>query len=320
MEPERSRRTVTIVGGAGAVGSTTAFALTNSRLVDEIVLVDIDHERAVGEATDLGHGTAFTSPTRVRAGGYEDCRDADVVIVTAGAAQDPDETRLDLVDRNAEIIADVVPNATAEAAGDAVVLVVTNPVDVLTHVARSVSDLPAGRVIGSGTVLDSARLRHALGREFGRDPAAVDAYVVGEHGDSSVPVWSATTIGGVPFESYCAGHGVDDVDAFRRRIRREVREAAYGIIERTGRTNYGVARSVTAVVESILGDDRAVFTLSVPAAGRYGIDRDVHVGLPCVVGDGGVHEVLELDLAPEERRALADSAAVVGESIDRLSV
>ena len=319
MEPERSRRTVAIVGGAGAVGSTTAFALTNSRLVDEVVLVDVDHERAVGEATDLGHGTAFTSPTRVRAGGYEDCRNADVVIVTAGAAQDPDETRLELVDRNAGIIADVVPKATA-AADDPVVLVVTNPVDVLTHVARSVSELPAGRVVGSGTVLDSARLRHTLGREFGRDPAAVDAYVIGEHGDSSVPVWSATTVGGVPFESYCARHGVDDADAFRRRIRREVREAAYGIIERTGRTNYGVARSVTAVVESILGDDRSVFTLSVPAAGHHGVDRDAHVGLPCVVGDGGVREVLELDLAPAERRALADSAAVVGESIDRLSV
>ncbi len=319
MEPERSRRTVAIVGGAGAVGSTTAFALTNSRLVDEVVLVDVDHERAVGEATDLGHGTAFTSPTRVRAGGYEDCRNADVVIVTAGAAQDPDETRLELVDRNAGIIADVVPKATA-AADDPVVLVVTNPVDVLTHVARSVSELPTGRVIGSGTVLDSARLRHTLGREFGRDPAAVDAYVIGEHGDSSVPVWSATTVGGVPFESYCARHGVDDVDALRRRVRREVREAAYGIIERTGRTNYGVARSVTAVVESILGDDRAVFTLSVPAAGRHGVDCDAHVGLPCVVGGGGVREVLELDLAPAERRALADSAAVVGESIDRLSV
>lgn len=320
MTERRCQGTVAIVGGAGAVGSTTAFALTDSPLVDEVVLVDIDDERAVGEAMDLDHGTAFTTPTSVRAGGYEDCWDADVVIVTAGASQTLDETRLDLLDRNAGIFADTIPQVTEGLADDAVLLVVTNPVDVLTHVAWSVSDLPADRVIGSGTVLDTARFRRALAREFDVNPAGVGAHVIGEHGDSEVLVWSATNVGGVPVEAYCARHGVDDVDAMQTRVGDEVRNAAYDIIERKGRTNYGVARSVATIVERILGDDDAVLTVSTPAAGHHGIDREVHLGLPCVVGRGGVRDVLEFDLSPAERDALADSAAVVRESIDRLSV
>lgn len=318
MSKRRRQGTVAIVGGAGAVGSTTAFALTDSRLVDEIVLVDIDEERAVGEAMDLRHGTSFTTPTDVRAGDYGDCRDADVVIVTAGASQAPDETRLDLLDRNADIFAETIPQVT-EGVDDAVLLIVTNPVDVLTHVAWSVSDLPADRVIGSGTVLDTARFRHALGREFDLDPADVEAYVIGEHGDSEVPVWSAATVGGVPLEAYCAQRGFEDVDALRTRVGDDVRNAAYEIIDRKGRTNYGVARSVATIVERILGDDAGVLTVSTPLAGGHGVG-EVPLSLPCVVGRGGVREVLELDLSPAERDALAESATVIRESIDRLSV
>ena len=316
----RSRQgTVAIVGGAGAVGSTTAFALADSRLVDEIVLVDVDHERAAGQAADIGHGTPFSTPVDVQVGGYEDCWDADVVIVTAGASQASGETRLDLLDRNAEIFAEAIPEVTDGLADDAVLLVVTNPVDVLTHLARSVSGLPADRVLGSGTVLDTARFRHALGREFGLPPTEIEGVVIGEHGDSSVPVWSATRVGGVPFEAYCARNGVDDADTLRTRVADEVRNAAGEIIDRKGRTNYGVARSVTAITESVLGDDPAVFPVSTPASGHHGIDRSVHLGLPCVVDGGGVREVLDLDLAAEERDALSRSAAVVGAAIDRLS-
>jgi L-lactate dehydrogenase len=320
MSKRRRGGTVAIVGGAGAVGSTTAFALTGSRLVDELVLVDIDDERAAGEAMDLGHGTPFTPSTDVRTGEYEDCWDADVVIVTAGASQAPDETRLDLLDRNADIFAEMIPEVTSGLDDDAMLLVVTNPVDVLTHVARSVSGLPGDQVIGSGTVLDTARFRHALGREFDFDPADVAAHVIGEHGDSEVLVWSTANVGGVPFESYCASHGIDDVDAFRTRIGDEVRNAAYEIIERKGYTNYGVARSVARIVDGILGDDDAVLTVSTRASGTYGIDKDVTLSLPCVVGRQGVRDVLELELSAAEREALADSATVIRGSIDRLSV
>ena len=320
MSKRRRQGTVAVVGGAGAVGSTTAFALADSRLVDEVVLVDIDDERAVGEAMDLSHATPFTTPTDVRTGGYEDCWDADVVIVTAGASQAPDETRLDLLNRNAGIFADTIPEVTEGLDDDAVLLVVTNPVDVLTQVAWSVSDLPASRVIGSGTVLDTARFRHALGQEFDLDPADIGAYVIGEHGDSEVLVWSGANVGGVPFEQYCAQTGVDDVDALRTRVGDEVRNAAYEIIDRKGRTNYGVARSVTTVVERVLGDDCGILTVSTPASGHHAIDREVFLSLPCVVGGGGVRDVLEFDLSPAERDALADSAAVIRRSIDRLSV
>ena len=320
MSKRRRQGTVAVVGGAGAVGSTTAFALADSRLVDEIVLVDIDDERAAGEAMDLSHGTPFTTPTDVRAGGYEDCWDADVVIVTAGASQAPDETRLDLLDRNAEIFADTIPQVTDGLDDDAVLLVVTNPVDVLTQVAWSVSDLPASRVIGSGTVLDTARFRHALGREFDLDPGDIGAYVIGEHGDSEVFVWSGANVGGVPFEQYCAQTGVGDVEALRARVGDEVRNAAYEIIDRKGRTNYGVARSVATIVERILGDGRGILTVSTPASGHHAVGREVFLSLPCIVGAGGVRDVLEFDLSPAERDALADSAGVIAASIDRLSV
>ncbi|MFC6873169.1 L-lactate dehydrogenase [Halobellus marinus] len=319
MSARRGKGTVAIVGGAGAVGSSAAFALMDSGLVGEIVLVDIDDGRAEGEAMDLAHGAYFTSPVTVRTGGYEDCWDADVVIVTAGASQAPDETRLDLVERNADIFAEMVPEITAGLRDDAVLLVVTNPVDVLSYVAWQVSDLPAERVIGSGTVLDTARFRHALSREFDLDPANVHAYVIGEHGDSEVLVWDSVNLGGIPLESYCAQRGIEDTDLLETRISAEVRDAAYEIIERKGRTNYGVARSVTATVERILGDGDSILTVSTLLDGQYGID-DVYLSLPCTVNRAGVRDVLEFDLSDGEQRALEDSAAVVRESIDRLNV
>ncbi len=312
--------TVAIVGGAGAVGSTTAFALLESDLVGEIVLVDIDDERAAGQAADLGHAARFDSPTTVRTGSYADCRGADVVIVTAGAGQEPGETRLELLDRNAEIFAETIPTVTDGMGDHAVLLVVTNPVDVLTHVAWSVSDLPADRVIGSGTVLDTARFRHAIGRELDVAPASVEGYVIGEHGDTEVPVWSATTVGGVPFAQYATRHGVTDVARLRSRIDDDVRSAADGIIRRKGRTNYGVARAVATTVDRILGDDAAVLPVSTLVSGHHGIDDDAFVSLPCTLRRDGVRDVVELDLSAAERESLADSAAVVRGAIDRLTL
>lgn len=319
MTTGRRKGTVAIVGGAGAVGASTAFALMDSGLVGEIVLVDIDDERAEGEAMDLNHGAYFTSPVHVRTGDYEDCWDADVVIVTAGASQDPDETRLDLMERNADIFAEMIPQITDGLNDDAVLLVVTNPVDVLTYVTWRVSDLPAERVLGSGTVLDTSRFRHVLSREFDLDPANVHAYVIGEHGDSEVLVWSSTNLGGVPFESYCESHGVGDVDALKADVTAEVRDAAYEIIERKGRTNYGVARAVTAIVERVLGGDDSILTVSTLVSGQHGVD-DVYMSLPCTVNRGGVRDVLEFDLTDAETAALQESARVIRESIDRLDL
>jgi len=319
MSTERGKGTVAVVGGAGAVGSSTAFALMESSLVGEIILVDIAEERVEGEAMDLNHGAYFTSPVRVRTGDYEDCWDADVVIVTAGASQKPDETRLDLMERNADIFADMIPQITEGLNDDAVMLIVTNPVDVLSYVTWKVSDLPAERVIGSGTVLDTSRFRHSLSREFDLDPANVHAYVVGEHGDSEVLVWSSANLGGIPFESYATSHGVDDIDALKARVEEEVREAAYEIIERKERTNYGVARSVAATTERILGGDNSILTVSTLVSGEHGID-DVYMSLPCTVNQGGVRDVHEFDLSADEQTALQESAGVIRESIERLDL
>ncbi|MFB6250340.1 MAG: L-lactate dehydrogenase [Halobellus sp.] len=317
MSENGGTRTVAVVGGAGAVGSSTAFALMDSSLVGEIVLVDIDDERAAGEAMDLNHGAYFTSSVSVRSGDYEDCWDADVVIVTAGASQRPDETRLDLLERNTDIFAEMIPEVTRGLDDDAVLLVVTNPVDVLSYVAWQVSDLPADRVIGSGTVLDTSRFRHALSREFDINSKNVHAYVIGEHGDSEVLVWSSANLGGVPVDTYCDQRGIGDVAGLEARIESEVREAAYEIIERKDRTNYGVARSVSAIVERILGDDDAILTVSTLVTGRHDIDG-VYLSLPCVVNRGGVREVLGFDLAADEVSALQHSADVIRESIDQL--
>ncbi|RLM59232.1 L-lactate dehydrogenase [Halobellus sp. Atlit-31R] len=319
MGTETEKGTVAIVGGAGAVGSSTAFALMDSGLVGEIILVDIADERAAGEAMDLNHGAFFTSPVRVRTGGYEDCWDADVVIVTAGASQAPDETRLDLLERNAGIFAEMIPEVTRGLDDDAVVLVVTNPVDVLSYVTWSVSDLPADRVIGSGTVLDTSRFRTALSHEFDVGPSNVHAYVIGEHGDSEVLVWSATNLGGVPIDAYCRHRDVEDLDALQSRIEDEVRDAAYEIIERKGQTNYGVARAVAAATERVLGDDDAILTVSTLLDGQHGID-DVYLSLPATVNRGGVRDVLEFDLDAEERAAVQESAAIVRESIEQLDI
>lgn len=319
MDHVSGRATVAVVGGAGAVGSTTAFALLDSDLVGEIVLVDIDDERAAGQVADLAHAAPFGFPTRVYTGSYEDCWDADVVVITAGASQEPGETRLELLERNAEIFAEMIPEIT-DGMDDGVLLVVTNPVDVLSYVAWSVSELPARRVIGSGTVLDTARFRHALARRFDLAPESVQAYVVGEHGDSAVPVWSATTLGGVAFERYAAQAGIDDVVGLRSRIGDEIRDAAYEIIERKGRTKYGVARAVASTVERIIGDDHAVVPVSTLVSGHHGIDDEVYLSVPCLLDRSGVRDVVELDLSAAERAALADSAGVVADSIDRLPV
>jgi L-lactate dehydrogenase len=316
MNATQSRGTVAVVG-VGSVGAATAFALTSSGVASELVLVDIDEEKAEGERMDLSHGAYFTPPVDVTTGDYDDCRDADVVVVTAGTNQRPGETRLDLVERNVGIFEGLIPDLTAGLDDDAVLLVVTNPVDVLSYVSWALSDLPAERVIGSGTVLDTSRFRHVLSRECDLDPKNVHGYVIGEHGDSEVMLWSSTNVSGVPFGTYAETHCGGFTAEKRAAMEQEVREAAYEIIERKGATNYAIALATTEIVETILRDENSVLTVSTRLDGEYGID-DVYTSVPCVVNRGGIRNVVEHDLPAEEQAALERSAAVLAESLDDL--
>ena len=313
MEARKTRGKVAVVG-VGSVGAATAFSLMSSGVASELVLVDIDEEKAEGERMDLSHGAYFTPPVDITTGDYEDCWDADVVVVTAGTNQRPGETRLDLLERNAGIFEEMIPQITEGLADDSVLLVVTNPVDVLSYVSWAVSDLPAGRVIGSGTVLDTSRFRHVLSRECDVDPKNVHGYVVGEHGDSEVMLWSSTNVAGVPYETYAESHCGGLSDRGRAEVEREVREAAYEIIERKGATNYAIALATTEIVEAVLRDENSILTVSTLLEGEYGIE-DVYASVPCVVNRDGIRNVVEHDLPEPEQNALQESAGVLAENL-----
>ena len=309
-EPARLPR-VGIVG-TGLVGSTIAYTLLVRGPHCELVLVDVNRAKAEGDAMDLNHGIPLAAPMPIRAGEYGELRDADVVVIAAGVAQRPGETRLALLRRNAQVIRDVVERVIAVAPG-AVLLVVTNPVDVLSYIAYRHSGLPAARVVGSGTLLDTLRLRYLLGQRFGVDPRSVHAYIIGEHGDSEIAVWSLANIAGVRLSELGTGRDgalAPDLSQELAAILEQVRKAAYAIIERKGATYYAVALAVARILESLLYDQHSVLTVSTLVQGLYGIE-DVYLGLPCVVGRRGVEKVIELPLAPEELAALRRSADIL---------
>jgi L-lactate dehydrogenase len=296
--------------GAGNVGATAAYALLLSGLAAEIVLIDANQKRAEGEAMDLAHAVPFSRPTTVWAGDYEDCAGSVITVLAAGSGQRPGETRLDLAKRNAAIFSEIVPKVAA-ANPDGIILVATNPVDVLTHVARRISGVPAGRVIGSGTTLDTGRFRALLGDHFGVDPRSVHAFVIGEHGDSEVPVWSSANVAGVGLEDLARARGIAFGPQDRERIFSETRDAAYAIIERKGATYYAVAVALLRIIEALVRDQRTVLPVSSAVGSKgYGVG-EVCLSLPSIVGGSGVGEVLELRLSAEEERALARSAEVV---------
>jgi L-lactate dehydrogenase len=300
------------VVGAGNVGTTFAYALLLSGLASEIVLVDADPARAEGEAMDLNHAVPFSRPVRVRAAALEDCRDAAITVVAAGFAQKPGETRLDLLRRNAALIRDIAPRV-ARGSPQGVLLVATNPVDILTLEALRASGLPRSRVIGSGTTLDTARFRYLLGEYFSVDARNVHAYVIGEHGDSEVPVWSHANIAGMPLDEYCRANGVSCLAAERERIFVETRDAAARIIRRKGATYYAVAAGLVRIVESILRAQRTILTVSTLLEGEHGL-RGVCLSLPAVLDRGGVDRVLRLELDPAEEAALQRSARILQEA------
>jgi L-lactate dehydrogenase len=297
------------VVGAGRVGSTFAYTLAASGLVREIVLADADRGRAEGEAMDIAQAVPFHRPVRVVAGGLADVAGAAVTVITAGVAQQPGEPRTALVQRNVEALRAIV-HEVVRANPEGLLLVATNPVDALTHAALKLSGFPPGRVIGSGTVLDSARLRAQLAAHYGVDPRNVHAYVLGEHGDSEFVAWSTATVGNMSLREFCAITGMSCAPADMEAIGRSVRNAAYEIIQRKGATNFAIAAALTRIIEAIVRDESSVLTVSTLVQGAYGL-QDVCLSLPAIVGRAGVQRLLPVALAPEEVEALRRSAAAI---------
>lgn len=316
METFWRARKVVIVG-AGAVGSTFAYALAQRGVADEICLLDANRDLAVGQALDLAHGMPFYPPLQIRAGEKEDYADAQVIVMTAGAKQAPGETRLALLQRNAAIVSSVVDDVVAQNSS-AVLLIVTNPVDVLTYLALKRSGWPRERVLGSGTVLDSARFRYLLSRHCQVDVTNVHAYVLGEHGDSEVAAWSLTHIAGVPMDQYCPRcHRCPNWHIERERIAQAVRDSAYHIIDYKGATYFGIGMALVRIVSAILQDQNSVLTISTLLDGEYGL-HDVCLGVPAIVGQGGVKTIVAAPLLPEEQKALERSAETLRQQIASL--
>lgn len=301
--------------GAGFVGSTTAYTLMLSGLVSEVILVDVNKSKAEGEVMDMNHGMAFIRPVRMISGDYSDCKGSDIVIITAGANQKPGETRIDLINKNFAIFKTIISELKKYCA-DSILLVVTNPVDILTYVTYRLSGFEKSRVIGSGTVLDTARFRYMLSEDTGIDARNVHSYIIGEHGDSEVATWSLTNIAGMDMDYFCNTCNRCNGSS-REHIYNEVKNAAYSIIERKGATYYAVALAVRRIVEAIMRDENSILTVSSIIEGQYGLN-DVCLSLPTIVNRKGIERVLTLDLAENEKELLNKSGASLKNVIDHL--
>ena len=312
-----NHRKVAIIG-CGFVGASIAFSLIQKGLFSEMVLIDANHEKAEGEAMDLSHGLPYLSPMEIYAGTYEDVSDCALVIITAGANQKPGETRLDLIDKNVGILKSIIPQITARPF-EGMLMIVSNPVDVLTYAAMKISGYPAHRVFGSGTVLDTARLKFLLGQHLDVDSRNVHAFIIGEHGDSELAVWSSANISSLPLERFCQFRGHNDHAGATRRIYEGVRDSAYEIIQRKGATYYGIAMAVARIAECIVKDQRSVLPVSVCLGGQYGLNG-LCLSIPSIVGRRGVEQILEIPLNEEESNALHASAKQLQEVIEHLNL
>ncbi len=311
----KSRKVVVV--GAGAVGSTFAYALAQRGLTEEVVLNDANRELAEAQALDLAHGMPYYPATLVRTGQKQDYADAQVIVITAGAKQVPGESRLALLKRNSSIIESIVDEIVSTDS-QAVLVLTSNPVDILTYVALKRSGWAKGRVIGSGTVLDSARFRYLLSRHCGVDVGNVHAYILGEHGDSEFPAWSMTNIAGVSIDDYCPlCNKCKNWQMERERIVKTVKESAYHIINYKGATYFGIGMALVRIVGSILQDQRSVLPVSTLLEGEYGIE-DVCLGVPSVVGQNGVSAIVEASLFPNEIEALKNSADILRNALKEL--
>ena len=316
--PEVGHLSKVVVVGAGMVGSTTAYTLMTNGTAGEIVLIDVNKERAIGEAMDIAHALPFGGPAYVTAGDYPDCAGAAVVVISAGAAKKPGETRLDLVRKNTEILRQIVPQITAHNQ-ECILLMVTNPVDILTYAMWKISGFPAERVLGSGTSLDTARFRYSLGRYFEVNPRSVHAYIIGEHGDTEVPVWSLANIAGMRLNEFCKATGLCHDERDLRTLFENVRDAAYQIIQRKGATYFAIGAAVDAIVRVILRDQRTVLTVSTLMDGAYGVS-DIYLSLPTVLGRAGAVRVLELTLNEQETEGFRKGAETLKQVADSLGL
>lgn len=306
------------VVGAGFVGSTTAYTLMLSGLVSELVLIDINKEKAEGEVMDMNHGMPFVRPVDIYIGDYRDCAGADIVIITAGANQKQGETRIDLVKKNTEIFKGII-NQILKYNTDCILLVVTNPVDILTYVTYKLSGFPKNRVIGSGTVLDTSRFRYLIGQKVGVDPRNVHAYIIGEHGDTEVPTWSLANIAGIPMEKYCKNVDMCLGEPTRKEIFDNVKNAAYHIINKKGATYYAVALAVRRIVEAIVRNENSILTVSSLIEGQYGIN-DICISLPTLVNRQGIVNILDIPISDQELALLTKSASTLKEVADTLGL
>ena len=314
----RSDKRRVVLVGCGMVGMSYAYAMLNQNTVDELVLIDVNRLRAEGEAMDLNHGLAFSgSHMRIWAGDYNDCNNADIVVICAGVAQAPGESRRDLLKRNMEVFKSIIDPIT-ESGFNGIFLVATNPVDIMTEITYKLSGFNPRRVIGSGTALDSARLKYLLGSYIQADPRSVHAYVIGEHGDSEFVPWSNALLATKPIDDIIAeSKGKLKMEELSR-IEEEVRTAAYKIIEAKRATYYGIGMSLTRITKAILGNENSVITVSANLRGEYG-QNDVFVGVPCVVNSSGIQRILEISLTDEEKAKFAESCEELRQIYDELN-
>ncbi len=295
-----------VIVGCGFVGSASAFCLMQSGLFTELVLIDSDSKRAEGEALDISHGIPFSKPMKIHAGDYDDVKNAGIVIVTAGANQQPGETRLDLVKKNINIFKTIIPEIKKRNF-NGILLIVANPVDILTYAAVKLSALPENRVIGSGTVLDTARLKYAIGRHLNVDSRSVHAFIIGEHGDSEIAVWSSANVSGVPLNNFCEMSGHYDHKNATEKSSTDVKNSAYEIISMKKATNYGIAMSVKRICEAIVRNERSILPVSTIMHGEYGIS-DVSLSMPAIVGKDGIETLVPISLSFDELSKLQESA------------
>ncbi len=300
--------------GCGFVGASTAFSLMESGLFSEMVLLDLDHDRAEGEAMDISHGIPLAMPMKIYAGDYDDVDDAAILIITAGANQKPGESRLDLVRKNVAILRSILAEITARDCGG-ILLIVSNPVDILTYAARKLSGFPENRVLGSGTVLDTARLKNLLGEHLSVDSRSVHAFIAGEHGDSEFPIWSSASISGIPIRSFCEMRGFYHHEQTMEEIAESVKNSAYEIIRRKHATYYGIAMAVRRICTAIVRDEKSILPVTTFLHGEYGVS-DAALSVPAIVGAGGAERVVPVSMNAEECEKLQKSAEILREAME----
>ena len=310
-----NNRKVAVVG-LGFVGSASAFALMQSGLFSEMVLVNRDMSKAEGEALDISHGLPFAKPMKIYAGTYDDIVDAAVIVITSGAGQKPGETRLDLVRKNVEVYRSIIPEI-AKRNCEGILLIVSNPVDILTSAAVKLSGFPENRVFGSGTVLDTARLKYLLGEHLNVDSRSVHAFIIGEHGDSEIAAWSSANVSGVPLHNFCEMRGHFEHEKAMYEIAEGVKNSAYEIIEKKKATYYGIAMSVKRICEAIVRDEKSILPISSIQHGQYGIEG-VALSMPAVVGKNGVETLVPIELNEAEQTALRQSADTLRQVLNEI--